>query len=151
MTLKTTLEPGSPPGRIGFWLAWAVCVAQVCLSLAGAQQTTGQLHQPVGSSAFVKITPGSLDFGAQPVGKTAPPRTATLSNTGTSALTITDIVTSGIDFAQTNTCGKSLAPGTTCTVQITFKAAITGPRMATLQILDSDPASPQSIVLTGRG
>ncbi|MGA9039431.1 MAG: choice-of-anchor D domain-containing protein [Terriglobales bacterium] len=135
------------------WLIWAVCAGQVCLSLvgAGAQQTALQLDHRAGSSAFVKISPESLDFGAQPVGILAPPKTATLSNTGTTALTITDIVTSGIDFAQTNTCGPSLAPGATCSIQITFKPAVTGPRMATLQILDSDPASPQSIVLSGTG
>jgi hypothetical protein len=92
-----------------------------------------------------------MDFGTQAVGTTTSAKTATLANTGTSILTITDIVTSGIDFAQTNTCGPNLAPGATCAIQITFKPAITGPRIATLQILDSDPASPQSIVLAGTG
>jgi hypothetical protein len=130
-----------------------VCAAQVFLFLVGAraQEIVARPDRRAGSSAFVKITPESLDFGRQPVETATPPKTATLANTGTSPLAITDIVTSGIDFAQTNTCGQSLALGATCTIQITFKPAITGPRMATLQILDSDPASPQSIVLTGTG
>jgi|HubBroStandDraft_6_1064221.scaffolds.fasta_scaffold34997_3 hypothetical protein len=110
-----------------------------------------QPKRQVGSSAFVKITPESLDFGSQSVGTATQPKTATLANTGTSTLTLTDIVTSGIDFSQTNDCGQNLAPGATCTIQVTFKPAVTGQRMATLQILDSDPASPQSMVLTGTG
>jgi hypothetical protein len=122
----------------------------VFLSLAGtiAQTTPGQQNQ---SAVLVKITPPSLDFGNQPVGSVTQPQTATLANTGMTPLKITDIITSGIDFAQTNTCGQSLAPGATCTIQITFKPAITGPRLATLQVLDSAPSSPQSIPLTGTG
>jgi hypothetical protein len=120
------------------------------LTLAGAMAQTipGQQNQPAGS---VKITPPSLDFGTRPVGSMTAPETATLANTGTTILKITDIVTSGIDFAQTNSCGQSLAPGATCTIQITFKPAITGPRVATLQVLDSDPSSPQYTVLNGTG
>jgi hypothetical protein len=123
------------------------------MSLVGApaQENRNQRTALSGSSEFVKITPESLDFGTQPVGSLAPPKTATLANNGPKSLTITDIVTSGIDFAQTNTCGQSLAPGANCTIQVTFKPAITGPRIATVQILDSDTASPQSIVLNGTG
>jgi Transmembrane protein 131-like N-terminal len=131
----------------------AVGIGFILMFLAGApaQENPDQHPQPAGSSEFVKITPGSLDFGSQPVGALTAPKTATLANNGPKSLTITDIVTSGIDFAQTNTCGQSLAPGANCTIQITFKPAITGPRIATVQILDSDPASPQSIVLNGTG
>jgi hypothetical protein len=123
------------------------------VSLAGApsQESPDPHAQRAGSSEFVKITPESLDFGSHPVGARTTPKTAMLANNGPKTLTITDIVTSGIDFAQTNTCGLSLAPGANCTIQITFKPAITGPRIATVQILDSDPASPQFIVLNGIG
>ncbi len=135
------------------WLTWAVFAGSVLLfsTRARAQANLVQPNRRVGTSASVKITPESLDFGTQSVGTATPPKTATLANKGTSALAITDIVTSGVDFAQTNHCGQSLAPGAACTIQITFKPAIPGQRMATLQILDSDPGSPQSILLTGEG
>ncbi len=134
-------------------LTRAVGVGFMFISLAGAPaQESPSLRTPAaGSSEFVKITPESLDFGNQPVGSLTVPKIATLANNGPKSLTITDIVTSGIDFAQTNTCGQSLAPGANCTIQITFKPAIPGPRIATVQILDSDPASPQSVVLNGTG
>lgn len=141
------------PGRhaLNWWLCWTVCAACLFLPGAGAIESDGQPNQPPGRPGPLKITPESLDFGAQSVGAVSQPKTATLTNPGTLQLTITDIITSGIDFRQTNTCGQSLPPGASCTIQVTFKPAITGPRMATLLILDSDPASPQSIVLNGIG
>jgi hypothetical protein len=133
--------------------SWGVCAGYMAMLLAGAsaQESAGQANQRAGSSAMIKIAPESWDFGDQAVGVVTAPKTATLTNAGPTILKITDIVTSGIDFAQTNTCGQSLAPGATCSIQITFKPAITGPRIATLQILDSEPGSPQSVVLAGTG
>jgi HYDIN/CFA65/VesB family protein len=114
------------------------------LTLAGAMAQTipGQQNQPAGS---VKITPPSLDFGTRPVGSMTAPETATLANTGTTILKITDIVTSGIDFAQTNSCGQSLAPGATCTIQITFKPAITGPRWLPFKSSIQTPPAPSTL------
>ncbi|HEX4424596.1 MAG TPA: choice-of-anchor D domain-containing protein [Terriglobales bacterium] len=131
------------------WLTRAIGTGFMFLYPVAVSQTVP--GQPNTSAALVKITPRSLDFGTRPVGSVSPPETATLANTGTTPLKITDIVTSGIDFAQTNSCGQILAPGATCTIQITFKPAITGPRLATVQVLDSDPSSPQSLVLNGTG
>jgi hypothetical protein len=133
------------------WLGWIIGAVWIWGSLAGASAQENTANRPAPGSALVKLTPASLDFGDQPVGSMTPPKTATLSNAGATTLKITDIVTSGIDFAQSNDCGQSLMPGAACTIQITFKPAITGPRIATLQILDSDPASPQSVVLNGAG
>ena len=135
------------------WLGWIIATAWVWGSLAGAsgQENTAPANRPAASSTLVNLTPASLDFGEQPVGSIAPPKTATLANGGATPLKITDIVTSGIDFSQSNDCGQNLKPGASCTIQITFRPAITGPRIATLQILDSDPASPQSVVLNGAG
>lgn len=134
-------------------LAWIIGTVWLWGSLAGAttQENSAPANRPATSSELVKLTPASLDFGTQPVGSMTPPKTASLANAGATTLKITDIVTSGIDFSQSNDCGQALMPGAACTIQITFRPAITGPRIATLQILDSDPASPQSIVLNGEG
>ena len=142
--------PASP--AVHARLAWLVCAT--FLFLAGARATEsddGPPNQLSAGPAWVKVRPESLDFGTQPVDTVSAPQTATLANTGPSVLTITDIIASGIDFKQTNTCGQNLPAGASCTIQVTFKPAITGPRMATLLILDSDPASPQSIGLNGIG
>ena len=135
------------------WPTWIVAVSCAGLFVASAAgpESAAQPNHQAGSSAFVKITPDSLDFGNQPVGSATAPKTVNLLNTGPLMLKISVIVTSGIDFSQTNDCAPTLASGGTCNIQVAFKPAVTGPRVATLQILDSDPASPQSIVLNGTG
>jgi hypothetical protein len=104
-----------------------------------------------GSGKWVKLTPESLNFGSQKAETETSPQSVSVTNTGTTAITIADILTSGIDFNQTNNCPSTLAPAANCQIQVTFKPATTGDRMATLQIDDSDPMSPQTIVLTGTG
>ena len=86
-----------------------------------------------------------------PVGTTSLPKIATLTNTSNSALTVRDISASGIDFAETNTCPSTLPAGGSCATEVTFKPAIDDPRMGTIMISTSDPASPQFLVLTGTG
>jgi hypothetical protein len=99
----------------------------------------------------VKLEPEGLDFGSHPVGTEAAPKTISVTNTGKSTIYIADILTSGIDFSQTNNCVQSLAIGVSCSIQVTFKPATTGERTATLQIDDTDPVSPQRVILTGIG
>jgi hypothetical protein len=98
----------------------------------------------------VFVLPTQLSFGNQFVGTTSPARTATLTNASGSTLTILGIGTSG-DFAQNNTCGNSLAPGTSCPISITFNPPLgaTGNQTGTLTVTDSDSSSPQTVSLTG--
>jgi hypothetical protein len=106
---------------------------------------------PAAGEATLTISPGKLDFGDQPVGTPAAPATVTLTNQAATVLALSAILVSGVDFSQTNTCSSSLPPGASCGVQVTFKPAISGPRLGTLVITASDPASPHRITLTGTG
>jgi hypothetical protein len=81
----------------------------------------------------------------------SPPQTVTITSSGRATLQISDILTSGIDFAETHTCGTSLATGASCTIAVTFKPAITGPRLGTISIVTSDPGGPRLVSLTGTG
>jgi Abnormal spindle-like microcephaly-assoc'd, ASPM-SPD-2-Hydin len=103
------------------------------------------------AASVVGLTPAKLDFGLLPVGTASQPRTATLTNTSNSALSVRDISASGIDFSETNTCPLSLPAGESCAIDVTFKPAIDGPRIGTIIISTSDPTSPQLLVLTGTG
>jgi len=107
--------------------------------------------KPPADAASITISPASIEFGTQTVGSAAQPQTATVTNTGSSAVTIRDILTSGIDFAQSNTCGSALEAGVSCAVELTFKPAIPGARLGALYIVDSDPGSPHMVRLTGTG
>src|SRR5207245_4269414 len=98
--------------------------------------------------------PTCRSFSTQQVNTTSPAQTVTLTNTGSGTLAITSLVITGTnsgDFAQSNTCGTSVAAGTTCTISVTFTPAGTGSRAAGVTITDNAGDSPQTIGLTGTG
>jgi len=74
----------------------------------------------------------------------------TLTNSGTAALTIGGISTTG-DFRQTNSCGSSLSTGASCAIAITFVPTATGTRSGSLTITDNAAGSPQTVSLNGTG
>ena len=103
---------------------------------------------------LVSLNPTSLTFASQNINTTSTAQAVTLSNPGTSALAITSIAVTGTnsgDFAQTNTCGTSVAAGGNCSISVTFKPTATGTRTASVTITDSATGSPQSFTLTGTG
>jgi probable HAF family extracellular repeat protein len=69
------------------------------------------------------LSPTSLTFSTQAIGTTSVAKTVTLKNTGTASLSINTITITGTNatnFAQTHTCGSSLAAGASCTIRVTF-------------------------------
>jgi hypothetical protein len=52
-------------------------------------------------------------------------------------------------FASTNTCGAPVAPGNSCTIQVTFTPSASGIQNGTLTITDSASNSPQTVALLG--
>jgi hypothetical protein len=100
------------------------------------------------------LSPTSLAFGSQPVGTTSTALTATLSNTGNAAMSIASLALTGTnagDFAQTNTCGSSVAAGSSCTISVTFTPSASGSRTASVSITDNASGSPQTVSLSGTG
>jgi hypothetical protein len=69
-------------------------------------------------------------------------------------LTLTSIRLTGTnpgDFAQTNTCGSSVAAGANCTISVTFTPAASGTRTAAVTVTDNATGSPQTVSLSGTG
>ena len=99
---------------------------------------------------IVLLAPATLAFASQPVGSTSPPQAVTLSNTGNAPLTITSITITG-NFAQTSTCGASLAAGAQCFITATFSPAGTGALAGTLTITTNALGSPHTVALSGTG
>ena len=100
----------------------------------------------------VSVRPLSLTFGPQALGATSPPQIVTLTNAGTATLTLSSIGIVGAnssDFAETNTCGPTLAPNENCQVSVTFTPTAAGTRSASVSITDNAPGSPQTVALTG--
>ena len=107
-----------------------------------------------GFGPMATLNPTSLSFGNQNVGTTSGGKGIQLKNTGNAALTISSIViggTNATDFAQTNNCPGSLAPGAQCNINVKFSPAASGARTATLTISDNATNSPQTASLTGAG
>jgi hypothetical protein len=100
----------------------------------------------------VSLSPGSLTFASQVVGASGAQQTVTLSNTGTAALTISSIAITGTSltsYTQASPCAKSLNPGATCTIPITFQPSTPGSKAAALTITDNAAGSPHSVSLSG--
>jgi hypothetical protein len=121
----------------------SVCLAALLsLSLQIQSQTP-----PTG----LQVSPTNVDFGESSVDSDGPARTVIVSNPTKSAITLEQVITSGIDFSEKNDCGKTLAPGANCTIQVFFTPAISGSRTGNLDIMGSDLGSPHFVALTGTG
>ena len=121
----------------------------------GSPQTVLLTGTAAGSTApAVTLSPTSLTFASLAVGSTSAAQSVTLTNSGTAALSITSVSITGTnsgDFAQTNTCGTSVAAGANCSISVTFTPAASGTRTASVSISDNATGSPQTVSLTGTG
>ena len=132
-------------------------------SVHGEQQGSGgeQSETPksdvmvrVAAATAVTVTPTSLPFGNQTVGTVSDPQTVTITNTGTSILSISKIDTSSGDYLQTNTCAavqNLLDVGQSCSVSVSFQPTASGGRNGTLSVYDNASGSPQTVALSGIG
>ncbi|MGB8260766.1 MAG: choice-of-anchor D domain-containing protein [Terracidiphilus sp.] len=89
----------------------------------------------------VSLVPSSLSFAATPVGSSAATQSVTLKNTGAAPLSLSGAGQgisvygpNALSFAQTNTCGASLAAGAHCTITVTFKPMGPGTRVASVLV-----------------
>ena len=105
-----------------------------------------------GIGTTAKLSPISLSFGTVAVGTISAAKTVTLTNVGATTLTITGIAITGTNagnFAQTYTCGSSLASSASCTIAVSFKPTQQGIRTGTLSITDN--VGEQMVALSGIG
>ena len=101
-----------------------------------------------------KLSTTSLAFQTQPVGVASQSQYVSLTNTGTSALTITGFTVTGANassFVFQNSCGTSVAAGASCTIHGHFAPTALGSMTASLGITESTGGAPLTIALTGTG
>ena len=145
-TISVTFKPAASGSR--------TASVSVTDNASGSPQTVSLSGTGTGTAAVASLSPTSLAFGNQSVGATSAAQTVTLSNTGNAALSITSLALTGTnpsDFAQTNTCGSSVAAGNSCTISVTFKPTASGSRTASVSITDNASGSPQTVSLSGTG
>jgi hypothetical protein len=88
------------------------------------------------------------------VGTLSGTQTDTITNTGTSAVVISNILLGGNDpgdFGGSNTCGATIAAGANCVINNFFAPTQLGPLNVSITILDSTLGSPHVIALSGVG
>lgn len=157
------------PGSVA---AGASCTLSVALrpasGAAGARNATLTLAHNGGSgsstvaltgSASAATTPtatltSTLNFGSINVGSTSGNQTATLSNGGAGALSITSIGTGSSEFQlKGGTCaaGGSVAAGSSCTILVGFAPNAAGARTGSLTVAHNAAGGSSSSALSGTG
>jgi hypothetical protein len=118
------------------------CPIEVVLGRNIAGQAEGMLtvHAQPGGEVTVRLraqvfvaeapspVPSTIDFGSVQVGDSSPPRTVTLSNTGSAAGMLFQSTVEGSDFVElTDTCSNtSLPSGQTCAITVAFRPTSIG-------------------------
>jgi hypothetical protein len=101
------------------------------------------------NGSTVSLSPSSLTFGIQLVGTISPAQFVTVTNSGTTTLTITSMTLGTVNFALANKCPKSLLAGQSCKIGFYFTPTTQGNLQDTLSIFDNGGGSPQRVTLSG--
>ena len=108
----------------------------------------------IGLAPVASPSTTELDFGQVVMGDTSDPETVTLTNTGTANLVIGTTSLSGPDsdsfeVTDDDCAGTTVAPGSSCDIDVTFTAGDSGAATASLSITHNTTDSPTVIALTG--
>ena len=103
-----------------------------------------------------QFSPTAKDFGAVAVGATSPAQTLTMTNAGDSPAQVQQaFIVSGTpqSFPISNdTCtNQVIAPGDTCTLDVTFSPANPGLKEASVFVITNGPAPVTQVSLSGHG
>ena len=135
--------------------ASAPASASVTLTAASVTDGTKSASATISiSTGTVQLAPTSLTFPTcklHPTNRcaTEPTLSVTLTNTGTSALAISNIAISATQFSQTDNCPASVNPAGVCTFTVKFTPTTAGTFSGNLTITDSSTDSPQQVSLHG--
>jgi len=135
--------------------------SSVFQSTLGATGAVNAFVAQLPMAPTISVSPTSLAFGIQLVGKPSQEQFVTLTNNTSSSIGLTLPATivgpNSADFSGVaggaNPCGGSLAGGASCTVAVTFTPSSVGPRTVAMNIPDTadTTAHPISVALTGTG
>jgi hypothetical protein len=100
----------------------------------------------------VNLAPNSLAFGNQFTHTTSPPQTLTLTNLGTSTLTVGAITFTGNrGFSETDNCSGGVAAGSSCSIMVFFSPTSAGSKTASISVSYQGLGTPDTATLTGTG
>ena len=147
----STLAPGATCTITVTFTPTATGVRKASVEINDTAPGSPQYISLNGSTSTVGLSASGLAFGNQPIGLASTVQPLTVTNNGTTALTISTINASGA-FSQTNNCTAApLQPTTNCVINVTFTPTAPGSSIGALTIADSAEGSPQVVLLTGTG
>jgi 6-phosphogluconolactonase (cycloisomerase 2 family) len=143
-TVQVTFKP-SVSGTISGALTLTDSAADSPEIVPLSGKGTGTVTNPV------SFSPTSLTFSSQQTSTISNGKTITLTNKGTSSLTIGTVIYSG-DYSETDTCaGQTIAFNGTCSITVKFSPSATGTIKGAISVSDDAVTSPQVVALSGTG
>jgi probable HAF family extracellular repeat protein len=100
----------------------------------GTDSCTHTQHAYLLQGPWIDIAPGPLKFSSQPLATTSTSQSVTLTNSGTSPLTLGTLSIKG-PFAQTNNCTATLNAGNSCAASVTFTPIVAGDLAGSLDVV----------------
>jgi hypothetical protein len=101
------------------------------------------------------LSPSGLNWASVSVGVGGAPKSATLKNSGATAVPIGSIAITSTDpgdfYISNKTCGTELAVGASCTITLVFRPKAIGTRVALLTVTDGAINSPHTVAVSGTG
>lgn len=146
-TIDTTFKPSAAGARSADLLLVTDGGAQLSLHMSGNGVAIAA------SSAVLTLTPQSFDFGAATVGGSGPTKRFTLSNAGTSALSLTSVTFSGpfAGVADATSCPAppfALQPGASCELVVRYAPTAGGANNGGV-LIQGDAGNSWTIALAG--
>ena len=119
--------------------------------LTGPGSTGGYLTKISPANAGIVIPDQyKINFSTQTINIASAPVTLNLRNYGSATVTLSTFTTTP-GFTQTNSCGGSIAGGSSCALQLTFTPTYTGQVSGSLTINHDGTNNPTTIALSGFG
>lgn len=141
-TIDVTFDPAATGSR----------AASLTISDDAAPSPQSVALSGTGTAPAVQFSALSVQFGATLVGTSAGSTPVQVSNSGNAPLLITQVGFTGADandFRASGSCvgaSVSIAPGSTCEIDVNFKPTAVGMRSAVLSVADNAAGSPQQAV-----
>ncbi len=137
-TFQISFTPSAPGGRAAYFILGNTSAnPSIAIALSGSGTA--------GSAGPVTLTPSSLTFTLLGI-----PQVLTLTNSGSTPLSINAINISSTAYTQTNNCGSSLLAASSCSIEVSVPRRTIIPP-ATLTIVDDASGGPQIASLSFSG
>ncbi|MCM2329033.1 MAG: choice-of-anchor D domain-containing protein, partial [Lysobacter sp.] len=109
------------------------CTVVATSTIGSSSPSAAVTVMPFIPATNVAANTSLLSFGGQSIRTTAPAQAVTISNTGSSSMTVASVTASPTDYGVTHDCA-TLASGATCTATVTFTPSSQGTLAGTLTV-----------------